>query len=207
MQLPRYYPILDTATLDRLGVPPAPAAEAILSGGARILQFRHKGRFSKRVFAQALAIARLAREAGAILIIDDRADVAAMLGAGAHVGQDDLPPKEARQVIGAGRILGFSTHNASQLEAARGVPVDYVALGPVFRTGSKEQPDPVIGLDRLREWRRLTERPLVAIGGITRENARSVLEAGADAVAVIGDALCNLSELRRRTEEWLKIVG
>lgn len=207
MQLPRYYPILDTATLERLGVPLAGAAEEILSGGARILQFRHKGHFSRQMFAEAQTIARLSHAAGAIMIINDRADVAAMLDAGVHLGQDDLPPEEARRVIGAGRFLGFSTHNAFQLAAARAVPADYIALGPIFRTGSKEKPDPEIGLERFKEWRRITERPLVAIGGITRENARSVLEAGADAVAVIGDALCHLHELRRRTEEWLKIVG
>ncbi len=207
MRLPRFYPILDTGVLERLGLSPERTAAAILEGGARILQFRHKGLFSREVFAQAEGVAELCRAAGALFVINDRVDVAAMLDAGAHVGQEDLPPREARSVLGAARILGLSTHNPAQLEASNAEPVDYVALGPIFATSTKERPDPVVGLDQLAAWRRLTSRPLVAIGGITRDNAPAVLAAGADSVAVISDALCGEKQLRGRIEEWIKIAG
>ncbi len=207
MTLPRYYPILDTATLARLGISAEAAVAAMLAGGIRILQFRHKGHYSRDVFEQAGRVATLCREANAQLILDDRADIARLLNAGLHLGQDDLPPREARRILGAERTLGFSTHNALQLEMAQEQPVDYVATGPIFQTASKQNPDPVVGLAGLRQMRALTARPLVAIGGITRENAHEVLEAGADSLAVIGDALCELSELRKRTEEWIRIAG
>ena len=207
MTLPRYYPILDTATLAGLGISAEAAVAAMLAGGIRILQFRHKGHFSRDVFEQAGRVATLCREANAQLILDDRADIARLLDAGLHLGQDDLPPREARRILGAERTLGFSTHNALQLEMAQEQPVDYVATGPIFQTASKQNPDPVVGLAGLRQMRALTARPLVAIGGITRENAHEVLEAGADSLAVIGDALCELSELRKRTEEWIRIAG
>jgi thiamine-phosphate pyrophosphorylase len=207
MTLPRYYPILDTATLMRLGISAEAAVAEMIAGGIRILQFRHKGHFSRDVFEQAERAARLCREASVQLILDDRADIAALLDAGLHLGQDDLPPREARLILGAARTLGFSTHNALQLEMAREQPVDYVAAGPIFQTASKQNPDPVVGLAGLRQLRALTARPLVAIGGITRENAPEALAAGADSVAVIGDALCELRELRKRTEEWIRIAG
>jgi thiamine-phosphate pyrophosphorylase len=209
MMLPRLYPILDTGALAKCGCPLETAAEAMLEGGAGILQLRQKGHFTRGLFEQAERIGALCRRFGAMWIVDDRADMALLLDAGLHVGQDDLPPKEARRLIGAGRILGFSTHNDVQLRAAAEEPVDYVALGPVFETGSKEEPDPVVGVDGLHQWRSLTERPLVAIGGITRTNAVSVLEAGADSVAVIGDLLpptATRESLRARMEEWQLLV-
>jgi thiamine-phosphate pyrophosphorylase len=147
----------------------------------------------------------LCRQARVPLIIDDRADIALLLHAGLHVGQDDLPPRDARGLIGAEAVLGYSTHNREQLAAAAQEPVSYLAIGPVFATQSKVNPDPVVGVLRLREWRRLTDKPLVAIGGITRENARSVLDAGADSVAVIGDLLppdCAAGAIRKRFEQW-----
>jgi thiamine-phosphate pyrophosphorylase len=203
MKLPRYYPILDAVTMARLGVDPEFAAAEMLAGGARILQFRHKGHFPRAVFEQVKRIAAMCRQAEAAFILDDRADYAVLLDCGVHVGQQDLPPAEARRIIGPSRILGFSTHNAEQLRMADEEPADYVAIGPVFATSSKENPDEVVGLDALRTFRKLTDKPLVAIGGITRDNAGAVFEAGADAVAVIGDALCQLQGLRSRTEEWV----
>jgi thiamine-phosphate pyrophosphorylase len=204
MKLPRYYPILDTASLERRGVSLEAATSALLEGGARILQLRHKAHFSRELFEQAERVAALCAQSGAILILDDRADLATILNAGVHLGQDDLPPAEARRILGNERIIGFSTHSAHQLQQAQEEPADYFAFGPIFPTGSKENPDPVVGLDGLRTIRTLTAKPLVAIGGITRENAHSVLDAGADAVAVIGDALCELKGLRARTEEWIR---
>jgi thiamine-phosphate pyrophosphorylase len=206
MRLPRFYPILDTALLQQRGVSPVDAALQILDGGARILQLRHKEFFSAAALDQAGRIARLCRDAGATFVIDDRADIAAMLSAGLHLGQDDLSPSEARRVLPAG-MIGFSTHNAAQLRAAASEPADYLAIGPVFATMSKENPDPVLGLDQLRGLRTLTDRPLVAIGGITRANALAVLAAGADSVAVISDLYPQDSNIRARAVEWLSLLA
>jgi thiamine-phosphate pyrophosphorylase len=185
------------------------AAEAMIEGGARILQLRHKGHFSRGLFNDAETIAGLCRQAGTLFIIDDRADMARLLGAGVHLGQEDLTPRMARQIVGAEATVGFSTHNEAQLADAANEPADYVALGPMFATRSKAKPDPVVGTEKLRAWRRLTERPLVAIGGITRENAWEVLRAGADSLAVIGDlypARLNRAGLRRRIEQWRSLI-
>ncbi len=210
MELPPYYPILDTALLERRGCGVAEAVAALIEGGARIVQFRHKGHFSRAVFAAAEQAAGLCRRHGVVFIVDDRADVAKLLEAGVHLGQEDLPPRAARRILGDSAVIGFSTHNERQLEAAREEPVDYVALGPIFTTQSKERPDPVVGVEKLRAWRKLTGRPLVAIGGITRAEARAVLEAGADSVAVIADAWpepCTPEQIRRRTQEWVAVTS
>ncbi len=204
--LPAFFPILDVACLQREGLDAVAAAEAILRGGARILQLRYKEHLSRRMFETAEQLAALCVRHGAVFQMNDRADVARVLGCGLHVGQDDLPAPEARAVLGNGLLLGLSTHNPAQLEAAPPEP-DYLALGPIFPTGSKENPDPVVGLDNLRTWRRLSSRPLVAIGGITLENARSVLEAGADSVAVIGGLYAGpltLELLEERTTAWVR---
>ena len=182
------------------------AAEKILEGGARILQVRHKGLFTRGVFAEIERVAALCREAGALFVLNDRADIARLAGAGLHLGQDDLTPEEARRVVGAETVIGFSTHNERQFRDAINQPADYVALGPIFSTGSKQNPDPVVGLEELRRLRPLTTRPVVAIGGITRANANSVLMAGADSVAVIGD-LFSGGGLRARVEEWVRILS
>ena len=170
---------------------------------------RHKGHWSRAVFDAAREIARLCREAGALFIVNDRADIAMLLEAGLHLGQDDLPPRDARGLMGADAVIGFSSHNVQQVCAAGGEPVDYVAFGPVFATTSKRNPDPVTGIETLKECRALAEKPLVAIGGITRETAPAVLAAGADAVAVIGDLLpaeLSSKSLRERMEEWQRLV-
>jgi thiamine-phosphate pyrophosphorylase len=197
--VPNFYPIVDTAA----------AAEAILEAGARILQFRHKGFFSRQVYEEAELIASLCRDAAALFVINDRADIAMLLGAGLHLGQDDLPPADARKIMPGDRIIGFSTHNAEQLRAGDRESVDYLAIGPIFATGSKQNPDPVVGIEGLRTLRPLTKKPLVAIGGITRKTARSVLEAGADSVAIIGDLYPQpptKASIRARAEEWLALL-
>ena len=207
--LPRVYPILDSETLAARGAGLPVAAAAFLEGGAGILQIRHKGHWSRDFFEGAREVARLCREQGALLMIDDRADFAMLLEAGLHVGQDDLAPREARRLLGPDAMVGYSSHNLAQLAEAGGEPVDYVALGPVFPTGSKRHADPVVGVEELRRLRALTEKPLVAIGGITRENAVSVLGAGADSLAVISDlvpAQATARSLRERMEEWQRIV-
>ncbi len=209
LELPRVYPIVDTGALKRRGRDPLWFAEALLEGGARILQFRHKEHYSRAVFETASAMAVLCLKAGARLIIDDRADIAALLDAGVHLGQNDLPPRLARRVLGAERILGFSTHNEEQLRAAAEEPADYLAIGPVFETLSKENPDPALGLERLPGLRALTNKPLVAIGGITRERARAVLRTGIDSIAVIGDLMpaeMTKATVRERMEEWIALT-
>ncbi len=208
MRLPRFYPVLDSELLQRRGLGLVPAAAALLEAGVRILQLRHKAHFSRDVFADAERIARICADAGALFVVNDRADMAMLLDSALHVGQDDLPPGVARSLIGANRILGFSTHTETQLRAAAVEPVDYVAIGPIFGTASKRNPDPVVGLAELRRLRTLAKTPVVAIGGITRATALDVLKAGADCVAVIGDVLpepCTARNLKSRAEEWLQI--
>lgn len=202
MTLPRFYPILDTNALDQHGLDVVSAAEMLLDAGARILQLRHKSRFDRTTYFQAERIAVLSRQAGAVFVINDRVDIAMLLDAAVHVGQDDAPPREARRIAGPKRFLGFSTHNRGQLEAAANEPIDYVALGPIFGTTSKLNPDPKVGLEELRRLKPLAQVPLVAIGGITRRNAPDVWAAGADSVAVVGDLY---PDVRRSAEEWLKL--
>jgi thiamine-phosphate pyrophosphorylase len=204
--LPKFYPILDPEIAARHGVDPIIAAEQILEGGATILQFRHKGFFSREVFAQMERVAELCWTAHALFVVNDRADLAFITGAALHLGQDDLTPSAARKVVGTKPLIGFSTHNESQLRAAAPEPADYLALGPIFGTASKQNPDPVVGTDELRRLRSLTDRPLVAIGGITRANAKSVLDAGANSVAIIGDLFAEDGTVRTRTEEWVSLT-
>jgi thiamine-phosphate pyrophosphorylase len=203
MKLPAFYPVLDTELLARRGTTAIAAAEAILEAGARILQFRHKGFFSRTVFEEASRVAELCRAANALFVMNDRADMAMLLNAALHLGQDDLAPADARRILAPGGIIGFSTHNEQQLRAGDCEPVDYLAIGPIFPTASKENPDPVVGLKGLRVLRPLTRKPLVAIGGITRETAPAVFEAGADSVAVIGD----LYPDQAHAAEWLAICS
>ncbi len=132
-----------------------------------------------------------------------------LLGAGLHVGQDDLPPADARRLIGPDAVLGFSSHNARQLQGGDAEPVDYVAFGPVFATQSKLNPDPVVGVEELRRLRPALSKPLVAIGGITLENALDVWRAGADSAAIIAGMLperATAESLRERMDQWLKLA-
>ncbi|HJT87442.1 MAG TPA: thiamine phosphate synthase [Bryobacteraceae bacterium] len=209
MKLPRIYPILDTEVLADFGVGLENAAAAFLEGGAGILQIRHKGHWSREIFESAREVARFSRESGAQLIINDRADFALLLEAGLHIGQDDLPPRDARKLLGHDAPIGYSSHNVPQLCEAGGEPVDYVALGPVFATTSKRNADPVVGVAEVRRCRGLIAKPLVAIGGITRENALEVLRAGADSLALISGLLPETAtsrSLRERMEEWQRLV-
>lgn len=209
MVLPRLYPILDSESLSARRIHMEVAANAFLEGGASILQIRHKAHWTRETFESAKRIAAACREAGALLIVNDRADMAMLLGAGLHVGQDDLPPRDARKLMGPEAVIGFSSHSAQQLCAAGGEPVDYVALGPVFGTRSKQNPDPVVGVEEVRRCRALLEKPLVAIGGITLDNAPDVLRAGADSVAVIAGLIPEAPtarSLRERMEEWQRLL-
>lgn len=191
VRLPRapfVYPIVDAARLHGRDV--AAVVDTLARAGAGLIQLRAKGLPDRRLVALARDALAAARASGACLVLNDRADVARIVGvAGLHVGQDDMTAADARKVIGAEMLLGVSTHGLAQLTAAADEPVDYVAIGPVFPTRTKEHPDPVVGVEMVRRARGTTSRPLVAIGGITRANARAVVEAGADGVAVISDLL------------------
>jgi thiamine-phosphate pyrophosphorylase len=186
-QLPRLYPILDASFL------PLQNREQFLkklvsemvSAGVTLLQYRNKQGGEEQILADSLVLKQSGGEQ-VRLIMNDRSDLAARIGFdGVHVGQEDISPVEARRITGPGAIVGVSTHNRAQIEIADAQAVDYIAVGPVFATSTKTNPDPVIGLEGVREARTLTRKPLVAIGGITLENARKVYDAGADSVAVI----------------------
>jgi thiamine-phosphate pyrophosphorylase len=192
---PFLYAILD---VDRLaGRAPGPSAEALARGGAAIVQLRAKRAPDRRLVALAGATRDGARRGGALFVVNDRPDVALMVGAdGVHVGQDDLPPADVRRLLGPDAIIGRSTHSLAELRAAVVEPVDYVAVGPIFATATKPDAEPVVGLETLRAARALTALPLVAIGGIDRARARDTLSAGADGLAVIS-ALLDAPDLER----------
>jgi thiamine-phosphate pyrophosphorylase len=178
--------------------------EELIAGGATLLQYRNKKGQAREMLDHARAL-RAAVGKRATLIMNDRADLCLAADFdGLHVGQDDLSPNTARAIIGEHRWLGVSTHNPEQLRTAGNTSCDYVAIGPIFDTRSKEKPDPVVGLEGIRKARELTAKPLVAIGGITRGTARSVIEAGADSVAIISDLV---SEPRKSAEEFFAILG
>jgi thiamine-phosphate pyrophosphorylase len=208
-RLPRFYPILDTAVLAARNVKVRIAAEGLLESGVRILQYRHKSEWTQAHLDEARELGRACEEDGTLFVLIDRADFARVLKAALHVGQDDLPPVAARRII-SDEVMGFSTHNRSQLTRANEEPVEYLSIGPVFTTASKERPDPVIGIGGLPELRELTQKQLVAIGGITLENAAAVLETKVNSVAVISGILpqkCDRKSFRIRAEEWLRLTA
>jgi thiamine-phosphate pyrophosphorylase len=203
MFLPRLYALLDAGCFLNANAMFA-AWEQLTAGGARLFQYRNKSGNARQMLDHAQELKRRAGERVKI-IMNDRADlcVAADFD-GLHLGQDDLSPEAARRIIGPDRWLGLSTHNPEQLAEADRTSADYLAIGPIFATSSKANPDPVVGLEGVRRARTLTRKPLVAIGGITRANARSVIDAGADSVAVISDLL---RDPRKSAEEFLRILG
>ncbi len=201
--LPKLYPILDSCCF-RNAQDMFAAAEELVASGVTLLQYRNKSASARQVLDHAREFrARLGTRIK--LIMNDRADLCLAAGFdGLHVGQDDLSPESARRIIGHERWLGVSTHNPAQVAEADKNLSDYLAIGPIFATKSKANPDPVVGLEGLRRARELTRKPLVAIGGITRANARSVIDAGADSVAVISDLSL---EPRKSAEEFLRLLG
>jgi thiamine-phosphate pyrophosphorylase len=211
MKPPRLYPIIDlacfTATPDPV-VAIMRYAEELLGAGASLIQYRDKSTDVRRFLSCARELRRITRNR-ATLIVNDRVDLCLAAGAdGVHLGQDDLSPESARRVLDSAgsrhHIIGYSTHNLAQVREADLYPVDYIAVGPVFATASKAKPDPVIGLDGVRAARGATSKPLVAIGGITRENCRQVVDTGADSVAVIADLL---ESPVKALEEFLRVLG
>lgn len=212
VRLPRLYPIID-AQAARF-VPAADNtsailafAEELLAGGATLIQYRNKSDDARTALIHLRELRKLTASR-AMLIVNDRVDLCLAGEAdGVHLGQEDLPPAAARRILDAASVnsawIGYSTHNLVQLKEAAAMPVDYVAIGPVYATGSKANPDPVVGLQGVRQARQATARPLVAIGGITRLNCGAVIEAGADCVAIISDLV---ESPRAAAEEFLRIL-
>lgn len=181
--LPRFYPILDLSIRSERSL--EDTVRPLLDAGVRLLQLRAKDVTSKEFLETAEKLLALVPPTMQI-VINDRADVALLSGAaGVHVGQDDLPPAHARRLLGEGKLVGISTHAPEQVRAAEKEPVDYIAFGPIFSTTTKQDIHPVVGLEGLRAARKLTSKLLVAIGGITPENAAQIIDSGADSVAVI----------------------
>ncbi len=204
-QVPRLYAIIDREPTR--GHSPAEVADILLAAGVRWIQYRDKRGSSRQLFENSLQIAERVRRERGVFIVNDRADVARAVDAeGVHVGQDDLPVELARRVLAPGKLLGTSTHVLAQVVEADRSSADYIAFGPVFSTQSKEKPDSVVGLEGLREARKATRKPLVAIGGITVENARAAIEAGADSVAIIHDLLA-APDVAARAREFLKVLS
>jgi thiamine-phosphate pyrophosphorylase len=199
LHLPRIYALTDVQLSGRSH---AEQVELLASGGASLIQLREKRMPALEFYEQAKAAVAVAERSGVELMINDRVDVAIAVGAhGVHLGQDDLPPEAARKLLGETAIVGYSTHNVDQAFEAVKLPIDYLAIGPIFPTTSKTDTFPVLGLEGLRAVRKaIGDFPLVAIGGITHANARDAVEAGADSVAVISALLSypnRISEMTR----------
>jgi thiamine-phosphate pyrophosphorylase len=206
--LPKVYPILDAGLLEARGHDLRWAAEQLKEAGVGLLQYRDKAGSPQVVLQNAAAIRQAFAGTACKLILNDRADLAVLAEwDGVHVGQGDLLPEDARRVVGAERWVGVSTHTEEQVRLADLTCADYVAVGPVFATGTKLDAAPVIGLDGVRRARALTTKPIVAIGGITRANARSVIEAGADSVAVISALFVEGESVEKVARDFLEILG
>jgi thiamine-phosphate pyrophosphorylase len=200
--LPRLYPIVDAAhfatSQELYGF-----AKQLITGGATMIQYRNKKGSAREALSHARQL-RVLAGADMRLVMNDRPDLClAAAFDGVHLGQDDLSPDAARTIVKQGKWIGISTHNSQQASEADGSPADYIAIGPIFATMSKERPDPIVGLDGLKKIRAATRKPLVAIGGITLSNARSVIDAGADSVAVISGLLASPA---KTVEDFIRIL-
>jgi thiamine-phosphate pyrophosphorylase len=186
LTLPKIYPITDRQLS---GLSHADQTRRFIEGGAKLIQLREKSNDMRRFLDDAMEAVRTARENVVTILINDRIDIALMTSAdGVHLGQYDLPPKQARKLLGSNAIIGFSTHNIKQIQEAMMQPIDYIAFGPIFSTSTKTNPDPVVGMNLLEEASRLVgDWPLVAIGGINSKNMASVIAAGAHSAAMIGE--------------------
>lgn len=204
--LPKVYPISDVGLS---GLPHAKQIELLSDGGATFIQLREKLLSPFEFFRQATVAVEFAQKRGVRVIINDRVDIALAVKAdGVHLGQDDLPPEAARRVLGAEATIGYSTHNLEQVRRALTLPIDYLAIGPIFSTISKSDTEPVLGLEGLRAVRNLVSQlPIVAIGGITHKNAHTVIEAGATSVAVISTLLSDPKLISERTRSLIDSVN
>jgi thiamine-phosphate pyrophosphorylase len=201
--LPRLYVILDASLLT---LPEKDYAKKLVDAGVRLIQYRNKQASPRQLLETSRELAAFLNPLDVTFIVNDRADVAAMTdAAGVHVGQEDLGVEQARLVVGKGKWVGVSTHNAEQFRRAADTSADYIAVGPVFATGSKMNPDPVVGVEFVRKMRAASDKPIVAIGGITLERASEVIEAGADSVAVISDIL-QAADCGLRARAYLELL-
>lgn len=205
ISLPKIYPITDRRLS---GLSHAEQTRAFIEGGATLIQLREKSTDMRAFYDDVVNALALAREHRGTLLINDRVDIAMVTHAdGVHLGQDDLPPAEARKLLGANAIIGLSTHNIEQLKAALDEPIDYIAFGPIFSTSTKDNPDPVVGVDFLIEAKRIAgDMPMVAIGGINAANVASVLAAGADSAAMISE-LYRSGEIASHYRELSDLAG
>lgn len=204
--MPKIYPITH-ASLTKLSH--AEQVERLIKGGAKIIQLREKYASPQDFYETAKKALEVARRRNVKIIINDRVDLALALKAdGVHLGQSDLPPEQARKILGEKAIIGFSTHNLKQAISAVKMPINYVAIGPVFNTKTKENPDKIVGVEAVRKVRAaIGNFPLVAIGGITSENFRDVLSAGADSTAVISSLLSDKEKISENTRILFELCG
>lgn len=204
IQLPKIYPITD----ERIsGLSHAEQVERLIRGGARFIQLREKHASPREFYDAAEKAVDVARRHDVTIIINDRVDFALSLKTGVHLGQSDLPPQEARRILGPDAVIGYSTHSVEQARAAMSLPVDYIAIGPVFPTETKPDTEPVVGLDGIGAVRSLIGGlPLVAIGGINDDNIRSVIEAGADSAAVISAVVADVDKIVDRMQRLMDLT-
>lgn len=201
---PRLYAIIDPSLLT---ISELDLAEALAASGVELIQYRNKTASSRHFFEISRKLSSVLGPRGVRLIVNDRPDIALLSGAGGvHVGQDDLSVEDARAICGSDRWVGVSTHSLEQLAAADRTSADYIAIGPIFPTATKKNPDPVVGTELLRKARQMTKKPLVAIGGITLERAAEVYRAGADSLAVIRDLIC-VPNPGVRAREYLDVAA
>lgn len=206
--LPRLYAIADAQLLAARQLALEDFARGLRDAGVTLVQYRHKSGSPQEILRSADILRNVFAGPGAKLIMNDRADLALLAGFdGVHVGQEDLNPEDARTVLGPARMVGVSTHSDAQVGAADAGCADYIAFGPIFATDTKENPSPVVGLEGIRRARALTTKPLVAIGGITRQNAHSVIDAGADSVAVISGLIAPGETVEQVARDFLSILG
>lgn len=205
-QPPGLYAITDTQLC---ALSHAEQVEKLIQGGARLIQIREKHRPSAGFYEDAETAVRVAQAHGVRVIINDRVDIALALQAdGVHLGQQDLSPVVARQILGPDAIIGLSTHNREQAKEGLALPIDYLAVGPIFWTHTKQDPDPILGLEGLREVRRMVSHlPLVAIGGITLEQSHDVFRAGADCIALISALLTSPDRIEANTKTFLTVAA
>jgi thiamine-phosphate pyrophosphorylase len=205
MQLPRLYAIIDAEVCRAHSITPAEMASQLVVAGVILIQYRDKPGSPQEILANSAAIRAAAPTAA--LIMNDRPDLAALATFnGVHLGQSDLPPADARLILGPNALIGLSTHTPNEVELANQTPIDYLAIGPIFSTLTKQDADPPVGLEGIRRARALTTKPLIAIGGITRVNGSSVLAAGADSIAVISALFSPTESVEQVGRDFLRIL-
>ena len=202
MFLPKIYPITDTRIAK---ISHVAQVEKLIEGGATFIQLREKYASPEDFYEAAQLALEYARKRGVKIIINDRVDIALALKAdGVHLGQDDLPPEEARKILGGKAIIGFSTHNLEQAIHAAKLPVDYLAIGPIYATATKKNPDQTIGLEGIRTvGKAVGDFPLVAVGGINYRNLPEIFESGADSAAIISDLIGEPDKITQQMRLYL----